>query len=69
MIVNNTFYLNSSIGPNSTDQLGPGEQYILNYYCNSTYCPGDAMVRTVRISSGNCPQAWTETDAKVTCAP
>ena len=67
--INNTFYVNSTVGPNSTTQLKPGQQYVLVYYCNSTYCPGDDDVRTVRVSPGNCPQAWAEQDVKVTCAP
>ena len=67
--VNNTFYLNSTGGPNSTNVLGPGEQTILTYFCDKDiYCAGDVSVEKVRISPGNCPQAYIEkTTRGVTC--
>ena len=66
--VNNTFYQNSTGGPNSTNVLGPGEQSILIYHCdNSLYCAGGATVGKVRISPGNCPQVYVEKNIGVTC--
>ncbi len=67
LYVNNT-YANSSIAPNSTDPLNPGEQYILVCSCDNTECPGGAEVGTVRVSPGNCPQAYAELDPDLTCS-
>jgi len=59
--VNNTYYLNSTGGPNSTDPLNPGEQAILEYFCSNTqYCVDDVDVAKVRVSPGICPQAYAE---------
>lgn len=59
--LNNTFYLNNTGGPNSTDPLNPGEQAILDYFCSNTqYCIDDIKVAKVRISPYNCPQAYAE---------
>ncbi len=66
--INNTLYQNSTGGPNSTNPLGPGKQIILTYFCNSTtYCKQNATVQSVRISPGNCPQAWVEESPGITC--
>lgn len=66
--VNNTFYQNSTGGPNSTNVLAPGEQVILTYHCDKDdYCAGDAKVTTVRVSPGNCPQSYVEENFDVTC--
>ena len=66
--VNNTFYQNSTGGPNSTNVLGPGEQAILTYSCDrDIYCAGDAKVTTVRVSPANCPQVYVERNVDVTC--
>jgi len=67
--MNNTFYDNSTGGPNSNDPLNPGEQTILTYYCsNVVFCGANKTVDKVRISPSNCPQAWTETNVKKTCS-
>jgi flagellin-like protein len=67
--LNNTFYENSTGGPDSTNPLNPGEQTILNYYCSNTvYCVANSSVSMIRISPYNCPQAWTETKIKRTCS-
>ena len=59
--LNNTFYLNSTGGPNSTDPLNPGEQAILEYFCSRTlYCIDDVGVSKVRVSPYNCPNAYAE---------
>ena len=66
--INNTLYQNSTGGPNSTNPLEPGKQIILTYFCNSTtYCKQNATVQSVRISPGNCPQAWVEESPGITC--
>ncbi|MDI6825892.1 MAG: hypothetical protein QMD36_01705 [Candidatus Aenigmarchaeota archaeon] len=66
--VNNTFYENSTVGPNSTLPLNPGEQSILTYFCsNVSYCVSNATVESVRVSPGNCPSAWTVSTTKKTC--
>jgi len=66
--VNNTFYQNSTGGPNTTDVLSPGEQAILVYHCdNNLYCSGGAIVGKVRVSPGNCPQVYVEENVGVTC--
>lgn len=66
--VNNTFYENSTGGPNSTHPLDPGEQTILTYYCSRTaYCASDATVEWVRVSPSNCPQAWMKKTVSVGC--
>lgn len=59
--LNNTYYLNSTGGPNSTDPLEPGEQAILDYFCSNTqYCIDDVKVAKVRVSPYTCPQAYAE---------
>lgn len=59
--LNNTFYLNSTGGPNSTSQLNPGEQTILEYFCSRTqYCIDDVVVTKVRVSSYVCPERYAE---------
>lgn len=67
--INNTGYTNNTGGPNSTNPLGPGEQTILTYFCDSTiYCSGDASVAKVRVSPSNCPQAWMEESVSASCS-
>jgi hypothetical protein len=59
--INNTFYLNNTGGPNSTNVLEPGEQEVLVYFCDKDlYCAGEASIDKVRVSPGNCPQAYVE---------
>lgn len=59
--LNNTYYLNSTGGPNSTSPLNPGEQTLLTYFCSNTqYCIGGVKVSKVRVSPHNCPQAYAE---------
>ncbi len=59
--LNDTFYLNGTGGPNSTNPLNPGEQAILDYFCSNTqYCIDDVAVTRVRVSSHNCPQSYAE---------
>jgi flagellin-like protein len=66
--INNTFYDNSTGGPNAENPLGPGEQTILNYYCSNTvYCVANKTVEKIRISPSNCPQAWIESNIKRSC--
>ena len=61
VFVNNTYYLNSTGGPNSTNPLNPGEQAILSYRCeNTTYCVNGKKVSKVIVSPSNCPQARAE---------
>jgi len=66
--INNTYYLNSTGGPNSTNVLNPGEQTILVYHCDKDiYCTGGVTVEKVRIAPGNCPQVYVEKNVGVTC--
>lgn len=65
--VNNTWYENSTGGPNSTHPLNPGRQTILVYGCGKEYCSGGAQVGTVRVSPSHCPQVFIEEDFSVTC--
>jgi len=66
--VNNTFYQNSTGGPNSTNVLGPGGQAILTYFCDKDiYCSEGAKVTTIRVTPGNCPQVYVEENVDVTC--
>lgn len=66
--VNNTFYSNSTGGPNSTNTLKLGEQVILVYGCDkNTYCANNALVNKVRVTPGNCPQAYAEKTVNVRC--
>jgi len=59
--INNTYYLNSTGGPNSTDPLDPGEQAILSYYCdNTTYCVNGISVGKIRVTSHICPDRYAE---------
>ena len=59
--LNNTYYLNSTGGPNSTNPLNPGEQAILSYFCdNTTYCINGVKVSKVRVSSHVCPDRYAE---------
>jgi len=59
--LNNTYYLNNTGGPNSTNPLKPGEQAILSYFCdNTTYCFNGVKVSKVRVGPNNCPQAYAE---------
>jgi len=59
--VNNTYYLNSTGGPNSTNPLNPGEQAILSYYCdNDTYCVNGENIAKVRVTSHICPDRYAE---------
>jgi len=59
--INNTYYLNNTGGPNSTDPLNPGEQAILSYHCdNTTYCVNGVKVEKVRVSSYICPDKYAE---------
>ncbi len=59
--LNNTYYLNSTGGPNSTNPLNPGEQAILEYYCdNTTYCVNGVKVAKVRVTSYICPGRYAE---------
>jgi len=67
--VNNTFYSNSTGGLNSTSTLRTGEQYILVYGCSNTvYCAANATVMKVRVTPGNCPQAWMEQSFNAKCS-
>ena len=59
--LNNTFYSNSTGGPNSTNTLKLGEQIIL------VYCANNALVSKVRVTPGSCPQAWAEKTVNVRC--
>jgi len=59
-------YTNNTGGPNSTSQLGSGEQIILTYTCTPS-CPENATVTKVRVSPGNCPKGWVEIDAGAKC--
>jgi len=52
----NGTYSNSSVAPNSTDPLGPGEQFILSY----SYTTTNATISSIRIAPRNCPQAYAE---------
>ena len=66
--VNGTFYSNSTGGPNSTNTLKTGEQVILVYGCTRTeFCANGASVTKVRVTPGNCPQAWTEHTTAAKC--
>ncbi len=66
--VNNTFYSNSTGGPNSTNTLKTGEQTILVYGCNrNEFCANGATVTKVRITSGNCPQVSQEHTFNAKC--
>ena len=66
--VNNTFYQNSTGGPNSTYVLAPGGQTILVYHCDKDlYCAGGATIDKVRITPSNCPQVYVEESVGVTC--
>ena len=67
--INNTYYLNSTGGPNSTNQLNPGEQAILSYHCdNTTYCVNGIKVGKIRVTSLVCPDRYAEkTFADKTC--
>ena len=69
VIINNTYYLNSTGGPNSTNLLKPGEQAILSYYCdNTTYCVNGINVGKIRVTSHVCPDRYAEkTFADKTC--
>lgn len=68
-LINNTGYTNSTGGPNSTNLLNPGEQYILTYFCsNATYCIANTSVSKIRVSPGNCPQAWMEKSVSISCS-
>lgn len=59
--LNNTYYLNSTGGPNSTNPLNPGEQAILSYFCsNTTYCINGVKVAKVRVTSYICPDRYAE---------
>ena len=59
--LNNTFYLNSTGGPNSTNPLNPGEQAVLTYFCDrDDYCIGGVRIAKVRVSPYNCPQSYAE---------
>ena len=59
--LNNTFYLNSTGGPNSTDPLDPGEQAILSYSCDNTIdCINGVEVAKVRVTSFICPDRYAE---------
>lgn len=67
-IINNTQYINSTGGPNSTYPLLPGEQAILAYGCDNTvYCVGNASVGRVRVTPGICPSAWVEESPGIKC--
>jgi len=65
--INNTFYQNSTGGPNSTSPLGPGKQTTLVYGCGPEYCSGGVNVGKIRLSPSNCPQVYIEEDFDVTC--
>lgn len=59
--LNDTYYLNNTGGPNVTDPLRSGEQYILNYSCTRTIdCIDNVKVAKVRVSPQNCPQSYAE---------
>jgi len=61
VILNNTSYLNSTGGPNSTNPLNPGEQVILEYFCSRTqYCMDDVPISKVRVTSYICPDRYAE---------
>ena len=66
--IDNTFYQNSTGGPNSTNPLNPGEQAVLTYFCSNTeYCKGEAVVKSVRVTPSNCPQAYAEKTFSEVC--
>jgi flagellin-like protein len=66
--IDNTFYQNSTGGPNSTHPLSPGEQAVLTYYCNNTeYCVGGRKVQSVRVTPSNCPQSYAEKTFSKVC--
>jgi flagellin-like protein len=61
VILNNTYYLNNTGGPNSTSPLNPGEQAILTYFCSNTqYCIGGVKISKVRVVPQNCADRYTE---------
>jgi flagellin-like protein len=63
--INNTYYQNSTGGPNSTHPLSPGHQTILIYGCD--LCTTNAKVSVVRVTPGNCPQIYEEKNVEVNC--
>jgi len=63
--INNTYYQNSTGGPNSTYPLSPGHQTILVYGCD--LCTINAKVSIVRVTPGNCPQIYEEKNVEVNC--
>ena len=63
--INNTYYQNSTGGPNSTSPLNPGHQTVLVYGCDS--CTTNAKISTIRVTPGNCPQIYEERDIEVNC--
>lgn len=66
--LNNTFYSNNTGGPNSTNTMKTGEQTILVYGCDkNNYCADGATVTKVRVTPGNCPEAWAERTVNAKC--
>jgi len=59
--LNDTYYINNTGGPNSTNPLDPGEQAVLEYFCSRTqYCVDNVKVAKVRVSSYICPDKYAE---------
>lgn len=67
-IIGDKNYVNATGGPTSGSPLSPGEQTILVYGCDSSYCSPSSVVRKVVVTSSVCPSAWIEKDLSVTCA-
>ena len=57
--INNTYFTNTTFGPNSTDPLSPGEQYVLDY-TNCEDCDEGNVITLIRVAPANCPGAYVE---------